>query len=70
MNGFRDRPAGTLRLNVPVSATRLVSPAIVSPLLTAYLEIRMEISADDSFVTSWRRVEMRASVMTSVWSRI
>src|ERR1700750_3114418 len=25
-NGFRDRPAGTLRLNVPVSAARLVLP--------------------------------------------
>lgn len=27
VNGFRDRPAGTLRLNVPVSAARLVLPA-------------------------------------------
>ena len=26
VNGFRDRPAGTLRLNVPVSAARLVLP--------------------------------------------
>src|SRR4029079_8817956 len=29
VNGFRDRPAGTLRLNVPVSAVRLVLPEIV-----------------------------------------
>jgi DNA-binding transcriptional LysR family regulator len=29
VNGFRDRPAGTLRLNVPVSAARLVLPAVV-----------------------------------------
>jgi DNA-binding transcriptional LysR family regulator len=29
VNRFRDRPAGTLRLNVPVSAARLVLPAIV-----------------------------------------
>ena len=50
MNGFRDRPAGTLRLNVPVSAARLVLPAIVPPFLAAYPEIRMEILADDSFV--------------------
>jgi DNA-binding transcriptional LysR family regulator len=50
MNGFRDRPAGTLRLNVPVSAARLVLPAIVPPFLAAYPEIRMEIQADDSFV--------------------
>ena len=30
VNGFRDRPAGTLRLNVPVSAARLVLPSIDS----------------------------------------
>jgi DNA-binding transcriptional LysR family regulator len=35
VNGFRERPAGTLRLNVPVSAARLVLPAIVAPFLTA-----------------------------------
>ena len=29
VNGFRDRPAGLLRLNVPVSAARLVLPGIV-----------------------------------------
>ncbi|RUT94115.1 LysR family transcriptional regulator, partial [Mesorhizobium sp. M7A.T.Ca.TU.009.02.1.1] len=26
VNGFRDRPAGSLRLNVPVSAARLILP--------------------------------------------
>jgi DNA-binding transcriptional LysR family regulator len=50
VNGFRDRPAGTLRLNVPVSAARLTLPAIVPPFLAAYPEIRLEIIADDSFV--------------------
>lgn len=50
MNGFRDRPAGTLRLNVPVSAARLVLPAIVPTFLAAYPEIRLEVLADDSFV--------------------
>lgn len=50
VNGFRDRPAGTLRLNVPVSAVRLVLPAIVPPFLRAYPEIRMEVIAEDSFV--------------------
>ena len=50
VNGFRDRPAGTLRLNVPVSAVRLVLPAIVSPFLAAYPEIRLEVIATDSFV--------------------
>src|SRR5215475_15799549 len=50
VNGFRDRPAGTLRLNVPVSAVRLVLPAILPPFLAAYPEIRLEVIADDSFV--------------------
>jgi DNA-binding transcriptional LysR family regulator len=50
VNGFRDRPAGTLRLNVPVSAARLVLPAIVPQFLAAYPEIRLEVLAEDSFV--------------------
>jgi len=50
VNGFRDRPAGTLRLNVPVSAARLVLPYIVPPFLAAYPDIRLEIIAEDSFV--------------------
>ena len=28
VNGFRDKPAGSLRLNVPISAARLVLPRI------------------------------------------
>ena len=50
VNGFRNRPAGTLRLNVPVSAARLTLPAIVPPFLAAYPDIRLEVIADDSFV--------------------
>src|SRR5690348_11603869 len=50
VNGFRDRPAGTLRLNVPVSAARLVLPAIVPRFLAAYPEIRLEVIAEDNFV--------------------
>jgi DNA-binding transcriptional LysR family regulator len=50
VNRLRDRPAGTLRLNVPVSAARLVLPAIVPPFLAAYPEIRLEVIAEDSFV--------------------
>jgi DNA-binding transcriptional LysR family regulator len=50
VNGFRSRPAGTLRLNVPVSAARLVLPAIVPPFLAAYPEIRLEVFAEDNFV--------------------
>ncbi len=50
VNGFRDKPAGTLRLNVPVSAARLVLPAIIPGFLAAYPDIRLEIVADDNFV--------------------
>ena len=50
VNGFRDRPAGTLRLNVPVSAAKLVLPRIVPPFLAAYPDICLEVVADDSFV--------------------
>lgn len=50
VNGFRDRPAGTLRLNVPVSAARLVLPRIVPPFLAAYPDILLEVIAEDSFV--------------------
>ncbi|WP_224365349.1 LysR family transcriptional regulator [Hyalangium versicolor] len=50
VNGFRDRPAGSLRLNVPISAARLVLPRIVPPFLAAYPDIRLEIITEDSFV--------------------
>jgi DNA-binding transcriptional LysR family regulator len=50
VNRFRDSPLGTLRLNVPVSASRLVLPAIVPPFLAAFPDIRLEVIADDSFV--------------------
>ena len=50
VNGYRDRPAGTLRLNVPISAALLVLPRIVPPFLAAYPDIRLDIVAEDSFV--------------------
>ena len=50
VNVFRDRPAGTLRLNVPVSAARLVLPRIVPAFLAAYPDIKLEIIAEDAFV--------------------
>jgi DNA-binding transcriptional LysR family regulator len=50
VNGFRDRPIGTLRLNVPASAARLVLPALVPPFLAAYPEIRLDVVVDESFV--------------------
>jgi DNA-binding transcriptional LysR family regulator len=50
VNGFRDRPTGALRLNVPVSAARLVLPKVVPPFLAAYPDIRLEVIAEESFV--------------------
>lgn len=50
VNGFRDRPAGTLRLNVAVSAARLTLPSIVPAFLAAYPDILLEVFADDTFV--------------------
>jgi len=50
VNGYRDRPAGTLRLNVPISAARLVLPAIVPAFLAAYPDIHLEVIAEDDFV--------------------
>ena len=50
VNVFRDKPAGTLRLNVPLSAARLVLPSIVPAFLAAYPDIRLEVVAEESFV--------------------
>ncbi|MGC8517963.1 MAG: LysR family transcriptional regulator [Steroidobacteraceae bacterium] len=50
INAYRDRPAGTLRLNVPVSAIRLVLPAIVPRFLAAHPDIRLEVVAEERFV--------------------
>jgi DNA-binding transcriptional LysR family regulator len=50
VNAFRDRPTGTLRLNVPASVARSVLPRIVVPFLQVYPDIRLEITAEDSFV--------------------
>ncbi|MGD0851030.1 LysR family transcriptional regulator [Bradyrhizobium sp.] len=49
-HGLSNRPAGTLKLNVPVSATRLVLPAIVPAFLAAYPDIRLDIIAEENFV--------------------
>jgi len=50
VNAFRDRPAGTLRLNVPGSAARLVLPAIVAPFLKTYPDITLEVVVEEGFV--------------------
>jgi DNA-binding transcriptional LysR family regulator len=43
----RDQPAGTLRLNVPTVAARVVLPPIVPAFLAAHPHIRVEVTADD-----------------------
>ena len=50
VNAFRDRPAGTLRINVPATVARLVLPPIVAPFLSAYPDIRLEVIVEDGFV--------------------
>jgi DNA-binding transcriptional LysR family regulator len=49
-NAFRERPVGTLRLNVPANVARTVLPSIVAPFLQTYPEIRLEVVVEDSFV--------------------
>jgi DNA-binding transcriptional LysR family regulator len=50
VNAFRDRPAGTLKLNVPASVARLVLPPIIAAFLKEFPDIRMEVTVEDSFV--------------------
>ncbi|KQR62588.1 LysR family transcriptional regulator [Acidovorax sp. Leaf160] len=50
VNGFRDKPAGTLRLNVPMGASRLVLPALVPEFLQAFPDIQLDVVVEDGFV--------------------
>jgi DNA-binding transcriptional LysR family regulator len=50
VNTYRDRPVGSLKLNVPVSAVRLVLPGIIPAFLEEYPGITVEIVAEESFV--------------------
>jgi DNA-binding transcriptional LysR family regulator len=50
VNAFRDRPAGTLRLNVPANVARIILPSIITPFLKAFPDIRMEVTVEDGFV--------------------
>jgi DNA-binding transcriptional LysR family regulator len=50
VNGYRARPAGTLKLNVPEVVARLVLKSILPDFLAAYPEIRVEVVVDDGFV--------------------
>ncbi|HEY0297532.1 MAG TPA: LysR family transcriptional regulator [Bordetella sp.] len=50
LNGFRDRPVGTLRLNVPAGVSHTLLPPILSGFLKAYPEIQVEVVVEDGFV--------------------
>jgi DNA-binding transcriptional LysR family regulator len=50
LNSFRDKPAGTLKLNVPAGVARMVLPPILAAFLKAYPDIRAEITVEDTFV--------------------
>jgi DNA-binding transcriptional LysR family regulator len=48
LNRYRNTPGGTLRLNVPVSAARLVLPALVPEFIRRYPNIQLEIVAESN----------------------
>lgn len=50
LNAFRDKPSGTLRLNVPAGVARIVLPRILASFLQVYPDIRVEVMVEDSFV--------------------
>ena len=50
LNAFRDRPVGTLKLNVPAGVARLILPRILAPFMKEYPEIRVEVVVEDGFV--------------------
>jgi DNA-binding transcriptional LysR family regulator len=50
VNGFRDSPTGTLRLNVPTVIARLILPPIVTGFLKAHPGVTIEVAAEDSFI--------------------
>ncbi|CAB3788832.1 LysR family transcriptional regulator [Paraburkholderia fynbosensis] len=50
LNGFRDTPTGTLKLNVPSSTARIVLPNVIASFLKQYPDIRVEVVVEDGFV--------------------
>jgi len=50
LNLFRDKPTGTLRLNVPSSVATLELTALLPRFLETYPDIRVEVIVEDSFV--------------------
>lgn len=50
VNGYRARPAGMLKLNVPEVVARLVLRPILPGFLAAFPEIQVEVIVEDGFV--------------------
>ncbi|MGR4866860.1 LysR family transcriptional regulator [Caulobacter sp. LARHSG274] len=50
VNAFRDSPTGVLKLNVPGAVARIIFPDLIPRFLKAYPGVRLEITAEDSFV--------------------
>ncbi|MBS7541679.1 LysR family transcriptional regulator [Ancylobacter oerskovii] len=50
LNSFRDRPAGTLRLNMPRLCARLVLMPLLARFMAAYPDIRVELVISDALV--------------------
>ncbi len=46
----RDKPAGTLRLNVPTIVARVILPPIIGRFLKAHPAISLEVVAEDGFI--------------------
>src|SRR3954464_7055502 len=50
VNAFRDSPTGVLKLNVPGAVSRIVFPDLIPRFLAAHPGIRIEVTAEDTFV--------------------
>jgi DNA-binding transcriptional LysR family regulator len=50
VNAYRDRPTGTLRLNVPGVVARLMLPDLLSRFMATYPDITVEVRAEDRFI--------------------
>jgi DNA-binding transcriptional LysR family regulator len=50
VNGFRETPRGTLRLNVPTIVAKKILPPIVARFLSAYPGVTLEIATNDALI--------------------
>jgi DNA-binding transcriptional LysR family regulator len=50
VNGFRDSPTGTLRLNVATVVALVILPPIAIPFLAANPGITLEVAGDDTYI--------------------